>query len=386
MNICMLFQEYYPSDFRIEKEARTLIGAGHKVFLICQRRKSEPPYETVDGLRIYRVDEYPLRGDLLFFQTLYYNPRRFQRLCEIIDSENIHALHAHDLPTVLTAARAAKKYGLPLVFDMRENYPVGILYWKKRRPWHLLVSNVWLARLAERICIRLADRIIVVSDEQWDRMVSFGAGDKTRIIMNTVDLSFLHANVSKTTPKPLQGFVAVYTGMLNRHRGLDTVISAMPLVRKSVPSARLKVVGDGNTKPELERLTEQLHLNDYVEFLGWADIPTMYGHIQESSVGVIPHRKNPHTDSTIPNKLFDYMALGKPVVASDLKPLRRIITETDCGRIFQPDDPKSCAQALIECSDLSRATAFGKNGQRFVATKYNWQTAANTLLDVYRSL
>jgi glycosyltransferase involved in cell wall biosynthesis len=248
------------------------------------------------------------------------------------------------------------------------------------------VSNAWLARQAEKASIGLAHRIIVVSDEQKQRMDVLGAGGKTHVVMNAVDLSFLEASLARVTPEPQGGFTIIYTGILNSHRGLDTVISAMPLVRQSIPSSRLKVVGDGNSRFELERLTKRLDLSGCVDFVGWVDVPEMYRHIQLANLGIIPHRRNPHTDSTIPNKLFDYMALAKPVVASDLTPLERIISETGCGRTFRAEDPDSCARALIECSESSLACALGENGRRAVVEKYNWHVAGKALMELYESL
>ena len=87
-----------------------------------------------------------------------------------------------------------------------------------------------------------------------------------------------------------------------------------------------------------------------------------------------------HTNTTVPNKLFDYMACGLPVVASDAIPLKRIITEENCAVAFRSGDSKDLTRAIWEvyCSKVD----YGENGKKAAMTKYNWQIEETRLLNV----
>ena len=95
----------------------------------------------------------------------------------------------------------------------------------------------------------------------------------------------------------------------------------------------------------------------------------------------MPHIADDHCNTTIPNKLFDYMAAGLAVVATDAGPLRRIVTGTGCGRIYRGDDPEDFVRAMIELRDAERRVEAGRAGQRAVDQRYNWDHDARRLVE-----
>ncbi|MDZ7345428.1 MAG: glycosyltransferase WbuB, partial [candidate division KSB1 bacterium] len=93
---------------------------------------------------------------------------------------------------------------------------------------------------------------------------------------------------------------------------------------------------------------------------------------------------NSANDSTIPHKLFQYMLLEKPVLVSDAAPLKRIVEECKCGKVFRSDDPKHFSdmiQTLYESSE-----SYGANGKRWVEKKYNWENTSKNLITLYSSI
>ena len=103
---------------------------------------------------------------------------------------------------------------------------------------------------------------------------------------------------------------------------------------------------------------------------GWVPHDRMYGFIAGCNVGVVPHVVSPHIETTIPNKIFDYMSCGIPVVASDARPLSRVLYEVGCGRTFASGDPGDLAKAIIDVRD--DAVAMGQRGMAAVHSTFNW--------------
>jgi glycosyltransferase involved in cell wall biosynthesis len=150
---------------------------------------------------------------------------------------------------------------------------------------------------------------------------------------------------------------------------------------------KLTLVGDGTERRKLEHLASSLELQSLVQFAGWVDFQRVWGYIADSTVCLIPHLRTEHTDTTLPNKLFDYMALGKPVVASDCRPLDRIIRETRCGSTFVSGSVADLQAALRKLLiDVEAQSTMGRNGQQAVREKYNWGVDEKVLLKVIQSL
>jgi glycosyltransferase involved in cell wall biosynthesis len=96
----------------------------------------------------------------------------------------------------------------------------------------------------------------------------------------------------------------------------------------------------------------------------------------------MPHQKCESWDTTIPNKLFDYMAAGLPVVSSNADPCERILAQTGAGVVFRSNDADDLAAALSRMFDPTTRASLGAAGQRAIREQYNWERDASTFLDV----
>ncbi|HEV2643965.1 MAG TPA: glycosyltransferase, partial [Candidatus Elarobacter sp.] len=108
--------------------------------------------------------------------------------------------------------------------------------------------------------------------------------------------------------------------------------------------------------------------------------------VASADVGLLPHQKNESWDTTIPNKLFDYMAAGLPVVTSDAAPCERIVHETGCGEVFASGNAEAMAAAIRRATDPSRSARLGDAGVRAVLGRYNWEHDTEVLLAAVESL
>jgi glycosyltransferase involved in cell wall biosynthesis len=284
-----------------------------------------------------------------------------------------------DIRAGLTAILAASLVGLPIVTDIRENHSKLVKFLDSDSLLDRIIQNPWLVTLLERIVYQYSDEVWVVTEERiQDIPIDDIARDKIEIVSNTPNLEEIRETRRHTKTGPAYkwpGFSLVYVGVLNRFRGLDLILEAVAMINaRQSDEIHLAIAGDGPHKSEIEAYAETLGITDRVSFVGWIDSTDVPRFLDSGDVGIIPHKTNEFTNTTIPNKLFDSMCIGQPVLATDMDPVRRVIEETDCGYIIPSDaDAETIAEMIVELRDASNLDEMGSDGRRAIEQRYNWQ-------------
>ena len=390
MVICYVWDADYPWDVRVEKVCDSL-AKKHEVHLVCRNTQRRASYEVMKGLHIHRLPVLPaVFGQLntpIGFPA-FFNPFWFAKLWRTISKTGTQLIIVRDLPLALLAIFIGRLRRIPVILDMAENYPAMMQDLRDSESVRLtdyLVRNPAIVQVVERISLRFADHIIVVVDESRDRLERVGVSrEKITVVMNTPPKSRLLVSQEVREQGEERGhkdLEMVYLGLLERPRGLETVIEAVHEVRKSLPNIRLNIIGIGRHKSLFEQRVNQLGLEEHVRFLGWVDYQEAVRHIGKCDIGLVPHHVTPSWNSTIPNKLFDYMSMGKPVIVSDALPTKRIVEAEECGEVFRDRDPKDLARAILSLKDEQVRLAKGRLGQEAVIGKYNWSMDEQQLLE-----
>lgn len=393
MKIGMVLLTRFPPDIRVEKEVATL-EKEHEVFMLCSRRAGQQVDDVWHGLKVRRVFSKFER---------WWNNWRLMATCHSNGWENeirayvkdfrIDALHVHDLPLLGAAVKVAREFNIPVIADLHENYPQMLAQdkmiplYKRLRPTQLMLAlSVSIEQWTkyEMKAVSMADKIITVIEESRDRLLNNGLpSEKLHIVANYVDNADLDEH-----KKDLPGkFRVIYTGGFSSSRDLRTVIDAVAKLSKDeLPN--LEVVMVGGKGAELVSLREMVRRNaieDRVIIHEWLPLKEAKEFIDTSAVGLVPHMKTPHTDSTIPHKIFQYMAKKLPVIVSDCAPLERIVSEAQCGLVYKSGDSDSFTRCLKKIySDAVAREAMGNAGYLAVKNKYNWNVAGEELLNIYR--
>ena len=396
MNILMVLStKIFPPDRRVEREARALTGDGHKIFLMARRGPGQLLEEIVDGVHVVRVP-LPFQRKKAIADFIYFFFQRYFILFHILracQKHRIDALHVHDLCYAMATTLAGKLLSVPVVFDMHEHYTVMLKMsfeakvYRKFKPFAFILLA--LLRIEEKIACRWSRKVIIVADEHIERIESLGvARDNIVVVTNTEDVDYFRSfAIDESLAKEyLDDFVILYIGGFSPHRGLETAVEAMPIILEQIPNARLLLVGEGATRAELQQLVRDAGLGDRVTFAGFQPFKTVPTYIHLSSVCLIPHISTPHIETTMPNKIFQFMILGKPVVVSSTRPMMRIINDAECGLIFKERDAKSLAETIIQFEDEALRQRLGENGRQAVEDRYNWKKTAQALLSLYRKV
>ncbi|MCF8267094.1 MAG: glycosyltransferase family 4 protein [Ignavibacteriales bacterium] len=383
----MLLQAPFPPDIRLEKEITSLNRNDFRVVLLCNnygnvKKKHfsgviiERLWAPFRNIRLNQIMNFPV----------FFNPHFILRAVWLVIKYRPDFIHAHDLPMMPLGVILKILTGKPLIFDMHENYPEALRYFNKKGMLNKIFKNPALAALLEKFSIIFADIIISVVSENTERLKAQGvAPDTLREVSNTVDLETFIVGGETAGIKEFEGKqIIIYSGTVGYERGLEIPVEAMKYLRRSFPNAALAIVGEGTAIPFLKETAVQHGVQDMVMFLAWPGHDQIGKYISTAEICIISQPSNPFINTTIPHKLFEYMAAGKPIIVSDAKPLKRIIEETGAGEFFVSGDAKSFALAASEM--LQSTSKYGDKGLAAVRSKYNWKNDEAELLAIYTQL
>lgn len=386
--VLYLWDADYPWDVRVEKICRALRDAGYGVHIVARNRARGPSREVLPEGTVHRMPiwRWAPRVDAALGFPAFFNPRWIRHLSRIVAAVHPAVIIARDLPLCPTAIHVGRRAGVPVIHDMAEHYPAMIRETYsvgRQRPLDYLVRNPWVVGAVERYCISRSDRILVVIEEMRDRLVALGVpARRIDLVSNTPPMSRAVDRLAPRTADtgPLR---LAYLGIMEIPRGILDLIRASAILRDAGTSIRVDLVGTGRDV-EIFR--------DEARALGVDEKEVCFhGHVQSheealrivasADVGVLPHRRCAHWDHTIPNKLFDYMAAGLPVLTSDARPFARIVRDTGCGEVFASGDAADLARAIRRLVEPSRRRCYGVNGRRAVVERYHWERDAAVLVE-----
>jgi len=384
--ICLVWYHYYPFEIRIQKMTASLRQAGYQVHLICRGRNGQAREEQADGVTIHRLVPAASVGPLSRMATSPLFPNPFWRwyLTRMLGRLRPDLLILKDIPLTRTALRLSAALGCALVADITENFPALMRLWPREYQQMLVYLLAHRSHYFDRLegtLVRDAHGIITVVEESQQRLqASYCPSPKPMVVVSNTpaQMPVLAALSARPDPQatPLR---LVFVGDIQPHRGLDTAIQALARLKTHAPEVHLLVAGNGPARPALEAVAAQAGVAHRVRFLGWVD--DMLEFLVSGHVGLIPHPANDQWNSSIPNKLFDYMACGLPCLVSDPVPLKRIVTECRCGAVFRSGDAEDLARTIAELAlDPQRMRRLGDNGRRAVEQRYNWEYDSRTLV------
>lgn len=386
MKSCMVVYSYYPFDPRVRREVRGLVAKGHTVDVICLRDKGESKQEVVDGATIHRTSLSVKRGGYLTYgyQYLLFLLLSFCKLNRLFLKYRHDVVHIHSLPDFqVFVALIPKLFGKRILLDLHEAMPeifaarfgVGEDSWQFR-----------FAALLEMISSWFADRIVTVNDAIKERLVGRGVeAEKITIVMNSPD-------VSLRVEKDLAGFVKdndlgdkfvlMYVGGLNPERNIEVLIEATSLLKEKVP-VRLFVFGYGKDEyvGELRRLGSRLGVEHEVKIGGWVPHEEVFSYLNLSQIGIVSYVHNPLTEIAIPNKVFEFAALTKPLIIARLDALETLFK--DAALFYEPGNARDLANKILQLNqDTELARELSQRAQQVYDT-CKWDVMKERLYDVY---
>lgn len=385
MNIGIVVQSEYPKDrdVRARKIAKFLSDSGNRVFIVARRESTGIP-KCIGNVTVYNYGYFSNWRKISRFLNITIPFNLIWMILKVGIKERLKLIIIRDLRPALPGILAAKLLRVPVIVDFAENFPAMNASRVREKIYHHFTRNRGIIAILEKLCASLADHIWVVVEENKERLSSLGIDEKKiSVVSNTPELVAFKQNRDSMLSSPGldSRFRIIFLGILSHIRGLDLILRSIPYILEKEGEIELIIVGDGDARLELESLTKSIGIENVVKFTGWVKPENIPDIILKSDVGLIPHVINEHTQTTIPNKLFDYMAAGVPVVSTDIKPVRRIIEAERCGIII-PNNPKKVAEAILELKASSdMCMRMGENGRKSILKKYNWDMDSKVILN-----
>lgn len=366
--ITMLTSVHDVWDNRIyHREAKSLVRAGYHVTIIATGISTQSTNDKINivGLRRprWRVG------------------RAFNWLSFIRTAQGTRAdlFHFHDPDLLVPAAILRFLTKKPVIYDNHDPYVEAILTRKYLPYWSRSIISRTFA-LVEKVLAKTLSAMIVANDDQQVRF------PQSILIRNYPDLTqFVHA-----LERPRLSSTVVYAGTLTTARGLFDVIEIATLLVSRRPHVKFTILGplpNSRVEREINELIEQRHLRGNITFEGRVPYDRVRAALSESAIGLIPFQNLPVHAIVIPTKLFEYMASALPIVASDLPPIRKYMSGTNCGLLVHPVCTLGFVEAieyLIDRPDEAREMA--QNGYSAVRTKHSWVTEEQKLVALYGEL
>ncbi|MDZ7613603.1 MAG: glycosyltransferase family 4 protein [Flavobacteriaceae bacterium] len=394
MRIGMILDKTYPPDPRVQNEAITLLKNGHEVFLFCLQYGGQDAYEKSEGLEIfrYRSNRFIYKSSALAYTIPVYTHIMAKKIRDFIKRSRIEAIHVHDMVVAGAAFAANKNFSLPIVLDLHENRPEIMKEYphlKKVPNKYLISPDQW--KKAEGEFIKKSYKTIVVTQEAKIEILKRNlAGDGQIVVVPNTVLSSFYEDYSvdqNLLNRYKEKFVILYIGDTGLRRGLMTAIKALPELRSKIKNIRLVIVGTSSADEILQNKVRDLGLNDVVDFEGWKDALLFQSYILASAVCISPLLKNLHHDTTYANKIFQYMALAKPLLVSDVTAQKNIVQEAGCGLVHEAGNAENFVKNILTLyHDPKEMENLGEQGRKFIRQKFNWEITGKALVKLYNDL
>ncbi len=382
----MLLEVDFPPDTRVENEIYSLIKENMEVYIACYTFKNRPLIEKKDGYTIYRkkISILTYKSSIGALKLPFYFNfwRRFIK--RVIEKHEFDAVHIHDLPLLKIGIEIKEEYNVKLIVDLHENWPAALreaTHTKSLLGRILSSNNQWIKYELEGL--QNADYIITVVEEMSDRIAALSIKNKKIIVVpNTIQIDrFVTGNYAPD----INYITLFYAGGINIHRGLQIVIAGMQELYKKFSNIRLWIVGKGSYIENLKKLAVKMDVSDKITFFGWKNLQEIADLLSQSDIALIPHLKSEQTDNSSPNKIFQYMYAGKPIIASNCNSIVRILNETGTGITYEHDSPSAFNNAVNELlTNREKLETSKLNGPKYVINKYNWESTSRSLLSIYK--
>lgn len=352
-------------DIRIfRKQCRTLASEGYEVYLVVADGNGD---EINENVHIRDVGRLSGRLNRMFKTT--------RRVYERAMALNADVYHLHD-PELIPVGVRLKQQGKRVIFDSHEDVPKQLL----SKPYmHPVVRRVVATLFSwyEKYACPKFDGILTATPFIRDKFKAFN-----RNVLDINNFPML-GELDAMVPWDRKKNEVCYVGGITSIRGIREVVQSLDLLKSS---ARLNLVGRFS-EPQVETQVKALAgwgcVNEHGQ-LGREGVRDVLGN---SLAGLVTFHPMPNHIDAQPNKMFEYMSAGIPVIASDFPLWREIIEGSNCGVCVNPLDPAAIGQAidhLVTHPEL--AAELGRNGQRAVNERYNWDQEASRLLAFYSTL
>jgi putative glycosyltransferase len=397
MKIGIILDKEITKDQRVLNEIEILEKHGHQIFVLClDLYNLGQTCKIGKNISVTRFKMSNRQREILFGivnRFPLYNWIWQKHIRKFIKDTGVEALHTHDLYMSKPVYMANKKYHLPIILDLHENFPAAIqsYTWATRFPKSLLVApKLWSKK--EKRYLQYADHIVVLCESFRNELQhKYPALSKKRFAIYPNVPNVEELMTYEIHPEVLPNdhdFILFYFGAIGVRRGLITCFEALKKISGTHPRIKLLLIGpiDKGDQELFKKYMEDPAIKEQIIYFKWKNLSEFPSYVHQSHVGISPLIKNPQHDSGIANKVFQYMLFETPVLVSDCTPQLELVQETLCGLTFHNQDVDDLTDKILYLyNHPEQCKTMGEMGKKAVLSKYNMITAGNELDKLYHT-
>ncbi len=393
-----IFHHYPPTVSGYSKRSREIIKHtalfSSQVIVTPPIDKNKIPKESVtysgNGEEIYRLKKSPLPPIRHIGHRLVERLMLERLIRRVFKEHKFDLLHAH-MPYLYAepVMRYAKKKGIKIIYEVRGVWEDSAVAENKIEENS---SKYQRRKKGEERTMALADKIVVLSNPLAKEIEERGfEKEKISIVGNAVDCSDFqpqrHSNRIEVLYHLKGKFVIGYVGTLRKMEGLQNIIRLIPQLKKQNIPVSFFIVGYGEYKKELLNLVDELGLNDDVIFAGAIPPEMIDKYYSVMDILVFPRLRLRVTELVSPLKPLEAMAMGKPILASNVGGLTDYCIDQENALLFNPDDPAESLQKLTEMVENKELrTRLSESARKWVQTNRDWKQQAQHYQHLYQEL
>ena len=339
--------------------------------------------DLVDGIRHYRTGR--TSGRLPFARELLLMRRLASRIIQVARTEKSEVIHAHS-PSLngLPALWAGRRLGLPVIYEVRTFWEDAAV---NNGSFSATSLRYRLSRRLETVVLRRAHRVVAICEGIRSEVISRGIPvSRVAVAPNAVDGEWLTSRVRASELAAQLGLgagpVFGYIGSFSRYEGLLFLIEAMPDILARFPGARLLLVGGGRDEEAVREAAQRAGV--VVVMAGRVPQERVRDFYSLIDVFVLPRRRIRLTELVTPLKPLEAMALGIPVLASDIGGHAELVNDGETGLLFKAESSESLVeQASRLARDPGLRAQLGAAGRRWVESERLWDRIVARYLPLY---
>ena len=345
----VLLYSDFPNDTRPYRAAEAMVAAGMQVDLLCITRGFDAPLrETVDGVSVFRLPIRHRRSGKVAYLVNYlkFFVRAFLFLARRGLGGRYDVVHVHNMPDFLVFAAAIPKLrGAGVLLDMHDPMPELMTTIYDLNPGS---APTRLLHLLERMSFWYSDRIITPNIAFRDLFASRSCrAEKVKIVLNSPEGNVFDPELfPATAPDPAE-FRVMHHGLIAHRHGVDQLVEAIAILRPKIPGLRLDLYGEATPFfHEVEALARKLGVLDIFHHHGELSKEAIAAEIPKCDVGIVSNRRSVFTEINFPTRIFEYLAMNRPVVAPSTQGIRDYF-QADEIVLFTPGSATDMAEKIL---------------------------------------
>lgn len=368
--------------------SQDLIKRGHQVTMITSTRKGfDPGEQNIDGINVVFV-----RNDYSQYMSA---PRKvlsfvnFVRLAikEAIKQKNIDMVYATSTPLTVgyIAMQVKAKRHWPYVFEVRDLWPEFLIQIGA-------IKNklaIWYLRRLERHIYERSEHVVTLSPGMQEGVIAAGTPkEKTSMIpnMSKPDKFFPHEKnmeIAKQFGVDTNKFNVIHFGAMGTSNGLNYIIDAAKILQdKGVEDVNFVFMGGGAKEPKLKKMVEEQELKN-VQFLGNHPMGTLAEVVNLCDVSITSFLNLPILKTNSPNKMFDSLSAGKPIIVNSSGWTKDLVEKENCGFFVDPEKPEDLAEKLLAYKEEKETLrVWGENARRLSIEVFDKRILSAKVADV----